>query len=212
MTTPRTPIRILVVDDHVLVRQGIAALLKMRPGMEVVAEAGDGEAAIELARTLRPDVTLMDVAMPGLDGVETLVRIRQELPDARVVVLTNSDEDDDISRALQAGAYGYLLKDVSADEFVRAIETVHGGRRLVQPELAARVLGRSSGGLTPREMEVLALLARGRSNKEIANDLGIAERTVKQHVNALMAKLNVSSRTQAALTAVKRGLVKLTSI
>ncbi|HSY01969.1 MAG TPA: response regulator transcription factor [Acidobacteriaceae bacterium] len=203
-------IRILIVDDHHIVRQGLAALLKTVAGFEVVGEAQDGEQAVELHRKHRPDVTLMDLRLPKMNGVEAITKIRQEFAAARIVVLTTFDGDEDIYRALQAGAKGYLLKGMDLAELSEAIRTVHAGRTRIPPRVAEKLAERMSGAtLTAREMEVLRLIVAGKSNKDIGNALFISEATVKTHVNSLLSKMGVEDRTQAATTALQRGLVHL---
>ena len=203
-------IRILIVEDHQVVRQGFVALLRMVGGMDVIAEASSGAQAIELYRLHKPDVTLMDLRMPGMGGVETITAIRAEFPDARVIVLTTFDGDEDIYRAIQAGARGYLLKGMGIDELVEAIETVHRGRSKIPAAIAERLAERLSGNaLTERETEVLKTIALGKSNKEIASALFISEATVKTHINNLLSKLGATDRTQAARIAQQRGIVHL---
>ncbi|HEX4006271.1 MAG TPA: response regulator transcription factor [Acidobacteriaceae bacterium] len=204
------PIKILIVDDHHIVRQGLAALLKTVPGFEVLAEASDGEQAVELHRKHRPDVTLMDLRLPKMNGVEAITRIRAEHAAARIVVLTTFDGDEDIYRALQAGAKGYLLKGMDLAELSDAIRTVHAGRTRIPARVAEKLAERMSGAtLTGREMEVLRLIVAGKSNKDIGAALFISEATVKTHVNSLLSKMGVEDRTQAATTALQRGLVHL---
>ena len=204
------PIRILVVDDHTVVRQGLVALLNTVPDLTVVAEASDGEQAVDAHRRHRPDVTLMDLRLPKLAGADAISVIRQESPGARIIVLTTFDGDEDIYRALQAGAKGYLLKGTDADELTAAIRSVYAGKSKI-PAFVAEKLAERMGGpaLTSRELEVLKRIVAGRSNKEIASDLHISEATVKTHINSLLSKLNVSDRTQAATTALQRGIVHL---
>jgi two-component system NarL family response regulator len=193
-----------------VVRQGFVALLRMVGGMEVIAEASSGAQAIELYRLHKPDVTLMDLRMPGMGGVETITAIRTEFPEARVIVLTTFDGDEDIYRAIQAGARGYLLKGMGIDELVEAIETVHRGRSKIPAAIAERLAERLSGNaLTERETEVLKTIALGKSNKEIASALFISEATVKTHINNLLSKLGATDRTQAARIAQQRGIVHL---
>jgi DNA-binding NarL/FixJ family response regulator len=204
------PIRILIAEDHIVVRQGFIALLRMVPGFEVIAEASDGSQALALYRQHRPDVALMDLRMPGMGGVETITAIRKEFPDARIIVLTTFDGDEDIFRAIQAGARAYLLKGMSADELIDAIQTVHRGRSRIPPAIAERLAERVSGNaLTERETEVLKTIVAGKSNKEIAAALFISEATVKTHINNLLSKLGVTDRTQAATMALHRGIVHL---
>jgi DNA-binding NarL/FixJ family response regulator len=210
-------IRVLIVDDHAVVREGLRAFLELQEGLEVVGEAADGEEAIATAGRLRPDVILMDLVMPRLDGVGAMRGLRARLPDARVIVLTSFLDDERLLPAIQAGAAGYLLKDVEPAELARAIRAANAGEAIIDPSVAARLVRAIADGvrpageelerLTPREREVLELLAQGRSNKRIAFELGISEKTVKTHVGHLFEKLGVTDRTQAALLAVQRGLV-----
>ena len=203
-------IKILIVDDHHIVRQGLVALLKTVPGFHVQAEAADGEQAVELFRKHRPDVTLMDLRMPKMNGVDAITKIREIVPGARIVVLTTFDGDEDIYRALQAGAKGYLLKGMDLTELSDAIRSVHAGRTRIPPRVAEKLAERMSGAtLTARELEVLKLIVAGKSNKDIGNALFISEATVKTHVNSLLSKLGVEDRTQAATTALQRGIVHL---
>ncbi|MBV8073053.1 MAG: response regulator transcription factor, partial [Acidobacteriaceae bacterium] len=202
------PIRILVVEDHNVVRQGLIALLKTVPDMLVVGDASDGQQGVELFRQHKPDVTVMDLRLPKMSGVEAITEIRRETPGARVIVLTTFDGDEDIYRALQAGARGYLLKDMFGEELMDAIRTVHAGRTRIPAAVAQRLAERMGGpNLTARELEVLKLIVAGRSNKEIGSDLSISEATVKSHINSILSKLGVTDRTQAATTALQRGIV-----
>jgi DNA-binding NarL/FixJ family response regulator len=204
------PIRILVVEDHNVVRQGLVALIQTVPDMNVVAEAADGAEAVELYRTHRPDVTLMDLRLPRMSGVDAIKAIRGQFPAARVIVLTTFDGDENIFRALQAGARGYLLKDMFGDELMEAIRTVHAGKTRIPPDIAQRLAERMGGpSLTNRELEVLTLIVSGKSNRDIGNQLAISEATVKTHINNILSKLGVSDRTQAATTAIQRGIVAL---
>ena len=204
------PIRILVVEDHHVVRQGLVALIKTVEDMQVVGEAYDGKGAVELFRQHEPDVTIMDLRLPVMTGVEAITAIRRDFPRARIIVLTTYDGDEDIYRALQAGARGYLLKNMSGDDLMDAIRTVHAGRSRIPPAVAQRLAERVSGpDLTARELEILKLIVSGKSNKEIGRDLFISEATVKTHINSLLSKLGVSDRTQAATTAIQRGIVHL---
>jgi DNA-binding NarL/FixJ family response regulator len=203
-------IRIVVVDDQAVVRQGFVALINTVADMEVIAEGTDGRQAVELYRKLRPDVLLTDLRMPVMTGVEAIAAIRREFPTARVIVLTTFDGDEDIYRSLQAGAQGYLLKDMFFEELEDAIRTVHAGGRRIPGIVAERLAGRVGGSdLTGRELEVLEQIVIGHSNKEIAAALDISEATVKSHVNNILSKLGVADRTQAATTAIRRGLVRL---
>jgi DNA-binding NarL/FixJ family response regulator len=200
----------MVVDDHHVVRQGIVALINSEPDLTIVAEAPDGAKALELFRQHKPDITLMDLRMPVMSGVEATRALRAEFPAARIIVLTTYDGDEDIYRALRAGAQGYLLKDMFFEELLDAIRTVHAGKRRIPAAIAERLADRVAGSdLTGRELEVLKLIVGGRSNKEIAGDLSISEATVKSHVNSILGKLGVTDRTQAATTALQRGIVHM---
>ena len=204
------PIRIMVADDHHIVRQGLVALLKTIDGFSVVAEASNGQEAIECYERHQPDVTLMDLRMPRVSGAEAVAAIRSKHPAARVIVLTTFDGDEDIYRALQAGAKGYLLKGMFGDELINAIRAVNAGRSHLPAVVAERLAERMGGPqLTSRELDVLKLIVAGNSNKEIGNHLNISEATVKTHINNLLSKLGVSDRTQAATTALQRGIVHL---
>jgi two-component system NarL family response regulator len=204
------PICVLLADDHPMMREGIAALISRRADMNVVAEANNGREAVELYREHRPDVVLMDLQMPIMDGFEAIQTIRAEFPSARIIVLTTYDGDEDIYRSLYAGAVGYLLKDTSRDELLDAIRTVHHGKQLISPEIAAKLAQRiRRSELTARELEVLNQIAAGKSNHEIGMLLTISEGTVKAHVNNILTKLCVSDRTQAVITAIQRGIVHL---
>jgi two-component system NarL family response regulator len=203
-------IRIMIVEDHAIVRQGLAALLRMVPEFVIVAEAEDGRQAIELYRKHQPDVTLMDLRLPQMNGVDAIGRIRLEFPQARIIVLTTFDGDEDIFRALQAGARGYLLKGMTGEELNEAIRSVYAGKSRIPAPVAERLAERMSApALTSRETEVLELIVGGNSNKEIASALSISEATVKTHINSLLGKLGVTDRTQAATTALQRGIVHL---
>jgi DNA-binding NarL/FixJ family response regulator len=207
-------IRVLIADDHAVVRQGLRTYLELQDDVEVVGEAADGAAAVDAAQRHAPDVVLLDLAMPRLDGVAALKVLRERVPDARVLVLTSFGEDDRLFAALRSGAAGFLLKDTEPAELIRAIRTAHAGQAPLSPAVATRVVQElASGGrpralavLTPRELDVLRLIARGRSNKRIALELGVAEKTVKTHVGHVLAKLDLTDRTQAALYAAREGL------
>lgn len=209
MTT--TPITLLIVDDHPVVRDGLVAILHQgEPDLEVVGEAGDGREAVTAWRTLKPTVTIMDLQLPGQSGVEAIIAIRREDPEARVLVLTTFDGDADIQRALEAGARGYLLKSVRRTTLIEAVRAVASGQRYLPPATAARLVeAMEAERLTPRELDVLRLLALGQRNREIAENLGLAEPTVKIHVNNLLRKLQVKDRTEAAVVALRRGLIHL---
>ena len=210
------PIRVLIVDDHAVVREGLRAFLALQDGLEVAGEACDGEEAIERATELRPDVILMDLVMPKLDGVGAMQQLRTQAPASRVIVLTSFLDDDRLLPAIQAGAAGYLLKNAEPADIALAVHAAHAGETIIDPTVASRLVRAIADGarpvteadrLTRREREVLELITRGRSNKRIALELGISEKTVKTHVGHLLAKLGVSDRTQAALLAVQHGLV-----
>lgn len=203
-------IRIAVIDDQAVVRQGFVSLINTVGDMEVIAEGTNGQQAVDLYREHKPDVMLIDLRMPVLSGVEAIAAIRREFPGARLIVLTTYDGDEDIYRSLQAGAQGYLLKDVFFEDLEDAIRKVHAGSRRIPAEVAERLAGRMSGSeLTGRELEVLHQIVAGKSNKEIGTHLNISEATVKSHINNILSKLGVSDRTQAATTALQRGIVHL---
>jgi DNA-binding NarL/FixJ family response regulator len=201
-------INVMVIDDQAVVRQGLVSLIGTVPDMNVIAEGTNGQQAIELYRQHKPDVTLIDLRMPIVNGVEAITTIRREFPGARLIVLTTYDGDEDIYRSLQAGAQGYLLKDMFFEELEDAIRRVHSGSKRIPAQVAERLAERMSGSeLTERELEVLKQIVRGRSNREIAGALKISEATVKSHINNILSKLGVTDRTQAATTALQRGLV-----
>ena len=211
-------IRILVADDHLVVRRGVRALLATEPGIDVVGEATDGVEAVRAAAELAPDVLLLDLEMPRLDGVEALRRVLAERPGTRVLVLTSFATDDKVFPAIKAGALGYLLKDSDPDDLARAIRQVHRGESSLHPAVARKVLRElarpperppTPDPLSAREVEVLRLVARGLGNQEIADALGIGEATVRSHVSSILAKLHLASRTQAALYALREGLARL---
>ena len=209
MTADRS-IRILIADDHPIVREGFAGMIAAEPGMEIVAEAENGRQAVELFRKHLPDITLMDLRMPVMGGVEATAQIRKEFPKSRIIVLTTYDGDEDIYRALQAGAQAYLLKDMYCDEILEAITAVHSGMRRIPTAIAARLAERIVGQeLTVRELEVLRLVAAGNSNKQIAGILSISEPTVKGHVSNILTKMGVGDRTQAVTLAIQKGLIHL---
>lgn len=203
----------LVVEDHHVVRQGLVALMKVAGGIEVVGEAADGVEAITQFRKHLPDVTLVDLRLPRMGGVDVIQRLRMETPQARFIVLTTYDGDEDIYRALQAGARAYLLKGMTSDELIATIRTVHSGKSHIPPAIAQKLAERlGTEELTPRESDVLEQIVHGRSNKEIAIELDISEATVKTHINSLLGKLGVTDRTQAATAAIQRGIVPLESL
>jgi DNA-binding NarL/FixJ family response regulator len=215
----KRPLRLLIAEDHVVVRQALRVMLEMEPELQVVGEAPNGELALSLAHELKPDLVLMDIRMEGMDGVEATRRLRQELPDIGVLVLTGYGEDAVLLKAVEAGAHGFLLKDSSAVEVKDAIQRVVRGESLVTPSLLRRLLNEFSqrereippahGDLTPRELEVLEALAQGMSNEEIARELVISEKTVKTHLGNIFSKLHVEGRVQAMLYAIRQGLVKV---
>jgi DNA-binding NarL/FixJ family response regulator len=205
-----TTIRVLIVDDHAIVRKGLATIINRDPEMTVIAQAEDGQQAINAFREYQPDVTLMDLRMPKMGGVEAIMAICAEFKQARIAVLTTYDGDEDIYRGLQAGAQGYLLKDSKLGELLNAIRVIHNGQKYIPPEVGAKLFQRiSNPELSERELEVLRLMAQGMGNQEIGTALIIGESTVKSHVNRILSKLGVSDRTQAVITAVKRGIVSL---
>jgi two-component system, NarL family, response regulator len=204
------PAQVLVADDHALLRTGVANIINQEPDLHVVAEAANGVEAIAAFERYRPDVTLLDLRMPVMEGVEAVRHIRDRDPHAKVIVLTTYDADEDIARALQAGAKAYVLKDISADALIACIHQVLAGRTYLAPAAAAKLAERVTRvQLTPRELSTLRLMADGKSNKEIATALGISERTVKTHLGHLFEKLAVTSRTEAVKVATRRGLVRL---
>jgi len=204
------PIRILVVDDHPIMRVGITALIASSKEMETVAQAGSGEEAITLHALHLPDITLMDLRLPGISGVETIRRIRSQSPKARFIVLTTYAGDEDIFQAMEAGATGYLVKGMPQEMLVNAVKRVHAGGRYLPPTMSQALASRMpDSSLSNREREVLGLMATGKSNREIANNLGITEATVKCHVSVILGRLNASDRTQAVVIALQRGLIHL---
>lgn len=210
MDTKDQPIRIVIADDQHLVRQGFRAMLERLPSMEVVAEASTGQEAIEQYARHQPDILLLDLRLPDMCGMDVIRAVREQFLIARIIMLTTYEGDDEIYQSLQAGAKAYRLKDITLEELVDCIEKVHRGQTCVPPPVAAKLAERTaSPELTERELNVLRRIVAGRSNKEIAADLSITEGTVKTHVNHVLDKLGVNDRTQAALTAVKRGLVRM---
>jgi two-component system, NarL family, response regulator LiaR len=218
MTNSQTSIRVLIADDHAVVREGIRAFLTTKPGMAVVGEASNGAEAVEAALRLQPDVILMDLLMPEVDGISAIRQIRAAQPDARVLVLTSFATDDQVFPAIKAGALGYLLKDSGPADLIQAIQQVHRGESSLHPAIARKVLQMLSqptpqppttDPLTEREVDVLRLIAQGRSNGEIATTLKVSEGTVRTHVSSILAKLHLASRTQAALYALREGLASL---
>lgn len=203
-------ITVMLVDDHPAFRKGMAALIESEPDLRVVAETGDGRKALDVYRQSRPDVVLMDLRLPGIGGVEAIIAIRKEFPDARVIVLTTFDMDEDIFRAIQSGAKSYLLKDTPDDELAGTIRAVHTGKQMLPSKVAERLAARRQrADLSERELEALQLLTKGRSNKEIGTALFITEDTVKAHLKTLFSKLKVKDRTEAAISAIKHGIVHL---
>lgn len=204
------PIRILIVDDHKVVRIGLTTMINEQPAMVVIADADSGQTALETFRQHRPDITIMDLRMPGMSGVEAMLSIRQEFPEARFIVLSTYDGDADIYRAFKAGAMSYVLKDALTEQLLEAIKVVHGGRRYVPAEVAVRLAEHVPlSDLTPRELDVLKLAAKGRGNKEIAAALNISENTVKFFFKTIMSKLEAHDRTQAVTVALQRGIIHL---
>lgn len=205
------PIRVLIADDHAVVRQGVRRFLELQPGIEVVGEASSGDEARALAPGAKPDVVIMDLRMPGGDGLSAIRALARSQPEARILVLSSYVDEADVFAAVEAGAAGYMLKDVSPEALVEAVRQVHAGQTPLHPSAAARLIHRGTPqapeGLTPRELDVLRLLAEGFANKQIARRLGVAEKTVKTHVSSILSKLGVQDRTQAALAAVRGHLL-----
>jgi DNA-binding NarL/FixJ family response regulator len=203
-------IKIMIVDDHPVVREGLSRIIVSESGMEVIAEAGTGAEALKLYRKLRPDIVLLDMRMPEMTGIQTIEAIRKEFSNARIIVLSTYDLEEDIYQSMQAGARGYILKDSPRSELLASIRRVHAGERVIPPNIATRLAERIGGNeLTAREFEVLKLIVNGQSNKQIGDNLGISEGTVKSHVNNILDKLDVTDRTQAVSVALKRGIVHL---
>lgn len=210
MTSPPPPIRVLVVDDHPLLREGIAAVLAGQPDMELVGEACDGAEAIDRHAALRPDVTLMDLQMPGTDGIQAIRAIRKAVPDARIAILTTYRGDVRALHAIEAGAQGYLLKSALRKELIEAIRALAAGRRYFPAEIATELANHiGKDVLTPREIQVLQHLAAGLANKQVASELGVSEDTVKGHVSSVMEKLGASNRTHAVALGIERGIIAL---
>ena len=210
MNAGASPIRILAVDDHPVVRQGIAGLVSIQPDMVLVGEASDGREAIQLFRTHRPDVTLMDLQMPGMNGVDAVIAIHNECPEARIIVLTTYAGDVQIIRALKAGAQAYLLKNTLHKELLETIRGVHAGKKALSPEVSYEIATHATDDtLTPAEISVLRLIAAGNANKQIADQLSITEETVKSRVKCILSKLGANDRTHAAIIGLKRGIIDL---
>jgi DNA-binding NarL/FixJ family response regulator len=204
------PIRILTVDDHPLLREGIAAVLASEQDMTLVAEAADGREAVEQFRAHRPDVTLMDVQMPEVNGIDAIVKIREEFPDARIIVLTTYTGDAQATRAFKAGASGYLLKSMVRKELIDTIRTVHAGKKRIPPEIAVEMAEHhTDDALTVRELEVLREVAAGNANKMVAQLLNVSEETIKAHMKSILSKLGANDRTHAVTIAVKRGIIEI---
>ena len=210
MTTGTAKLRILAVDDHPIVREGIAALIAIQPDMTLVAQAADGREAIQQFRTHRPDITLMDVQMPEMNGLDALIAIRNEFPDAKIIMLTTYKSDTQIVRALKAGAQGYLLKNALHKELLATIRAAYAGKKTVSPEASVEIVEHAMDEpLTPAEVSVLRLIAAGHGNKEIADQLSTTEESVKSRVKNILSKLGANDRTHATTIAVKRGIIEL---
>jgi DNA-binding NarL/FixJ family response regulator len=210
ITKPKKKIRIMLVEDHILIRMGLVTASQLEPDIELVAEVEEGEEAVEAYRTHRPDLVIMDLRLPGMDGIQTINALRKEFGPVVVLVLSTYAADDDVYRAIQAGASGYLLKDMPLKVLVEAIRTVHGGQNYFPPGISDRLAERLRQSVpTDRELLVLQKIAKGMSNKEIGNELGITEGTVKAHVTNILSKLHAADRTQAVTTAIKRGIIHI---
>ena len=210
MSTTRSVIRILTVDDHPLLREGIAALVKAEPDMEIVAEASDGGEAVQQFRRHRPDVTLMDIQMPNLNGIEAISRIRNEFPGAKIIVLSTYSGDVQVLQAIKAGARGYIVKGHVHRELLEAIRSVHAGHKRIPPEIAAELAEHAADdSLSSREIDVLRLIAAGNANKQIADKLSIEETTVKSHISSILSKLSANDRTHAVTIGLQRGIIEL---
>jgi DNA-binding NarL/FixJ family response regulator len=207
--TPSSKIKILLVDDHIVMRMGLVTATSGEPDMEVVAEADNGVEAIAAYRTHRPDVVVLDLRMPKQNGIETIRILRKEFSEARVLIFSNYASGDEVFQAFAAGASGFVVKEMPLERLLEAIREVHAGQQYVPPEISIRLSGRVLSQLSPRELEVLRFVAKGLSNKEVGTALQVAEGTIKTHVKSILSKLGVSDRTQAILTAVKRGIIQL---
>jgi NarL family two-component system response regulator LiaR len=214
----KSNIRVLIVDDHTVVRDGLQALISAEPGMEVVGSAADGIEAVRLAQELKPDVILLDLVMPRMDGVQTTLNIKKDNPDARILVLTSFAENHQVFSAIKSGAMGYLMKDTSSEELIQAIQDTYHYRPAMQPKIARKLMQdiqsqdskpAADNALTEREIEILQLVALGKTNQEIADDLVLSERTVRTHITNILAKLGLSNRTQAALYALREGIAHI---
>lgn len=209
LDSPAPKIRVMLVDDHIIVRMGLSFAINNQPDMQVIAQAEDGSEAIDLYRQHQPDVVILDLRMPKRNGIETIGVLRHEFGAVRVLVLSNYGSGDEVSAALQAGAAGFVGKDTALAELLDAVRKVHGGDQVIPAEIARRLASRITSHLSTRELEVLSLIGRGLSNKEIGSALNVVESTVKVHVTNILAKLGVSDRTQAVLAGVKRGIIQL---
>jgi DNA-binding NarL/FixJ family response regulator len=210
MSTSPSLIRILTVDDHPLLREGIAALVKAEPDMKIVAEASDGEEAIQQFRRHRPDITLMDIQMPNVNGTEAIIRIRNDFPDARIIVLSTYSGDVQVLRAIKAGARGYIVKGHVHRELLEAVRSVHAGHKRIPPEIAAELAEHAADDvLSSREIDVLRLISAGNANKQIADKLCIEETTVKSHISNILSKLGANDRTHAVTIGLQRGIIEL---